>query len=81
MAEASVKRAVKAEACPRKVLNNGTSIPVIGLGTYCMKDKAVVTSAVLDHGYRHIDTAKDYENEEIIGEALQEVMAAGVLRS
>ena len=64
-------------------LNNGTSIPVIGLGTFKSRDdivKNTVKSSVLEHGYRHIDTAKVYENEEMVGEALQECMAAGVKR-
>jgi len=63
-------------------LNNGTKIPVIGLGTFRNKDETrnIVKSAVLEHGYRHIDTAKVYENEPEIGEALQEIMAAGVTR-
>jgi len=40
----------------------------------------MVKRAILEYGYRHIDTAKCYNNEEEIGEALQEVMAAGVPR-
>ena len=63
-------------------LNNGTSIPVIGLGTYKNKEvtKQVVKSAIMEHGYRHIDTASRYGNEELVGEALQESMAEGVRR-
>lgn len=38
-------------------------------------------SAILEHGYRHIDTAKDYENEEMVGEALAECIEAGVPRA
>lgn len=36
--------------------------------------------AILEHGYRHIDTAFFYHNEDAIGVALKEVMAAGVKR-
>ena len=65
---------IKPEACPRMKLNNGKSIPVIGLGTFKNRDdnlvKNTVKSAVLENGYRHIDTAKVYENEEVIGDAL-----------
>ena len=64
---------IKPEACPRMKLNNGMRIPVIGLGTFKARDdvvKATVKSAILENGYRHIDTAKVYENEEVIGEAL-----------
>ena len=41
----------------------------------------MVKRAILEYGYRHIDTAKIYANEEQIGEALEEVIAAGVPRS
>lgn len=53
---------IKPEACPRMTLNNGTTIPVIGLGTFKNKEvtKVTVKSAILEHGYRHIDTAKVY---------------------
>ena len=63
-------------------LNNGTTIPVIGLGTFKNKDvtKVTVKSAIMEHGYRHIDTATHYFNEEMIGEALTECMAEGVRR-
>jgi len=56
---------IAGEACPRMTLNNGETIPVVGLGTFKNKDvtKAVVKSAILEHGYRHIDTATVYENE------------------
>ncbi|CAG2120572.1 unnamed protein product, partial [Medioppia subpectinata] len=53
---------------------NGMSIPIIGLGTYDMTDDQSVMSRVLtdaiDVGYRHIDTAYIYQNEEIIGRSL-----------
>jgi len=70
------------EACPRMTLNNGTTIPVVGFGTFKNREgiKALVKSAILEHGYRHIDTARVYENEAEIGEALEECVAAGVRR-
>jgi 2,5-diketo-D-gluconate reductase A len=43
-----------------------------------MKD--LLVKAILEHGYRHIDTAMIYKNEEIVGEAIQEVMAKGIKR-
>jgi len=60
------------EKGPRFTLNNGTKIPVIGLGTFLMTDnpKEMVVKAILEYGYRHIDTAMIYGNEEQIGEAL-----------
>lgn len=53
-------------------LNNNTSIPVLGFGTFQIS-KQDCTQAVLDAleiGYRHIDTAQGYFNEEKVGEAL-----------
>jgi alcohol dehydrogenase (NADP+) len=36
--------------------------------------------AALDAGYRHIDTAYNYKNEDAIGEVLQEHMKAGKVK-
>ncbi|MBQ4155203.1 MAG: aldo/keto reductase [Clostridia bacterium] len=55
-------------------LNNGTSIPSIGFGTWRMKDQDECESAVLsaiESGYKHIDTAAFYLNEKFIGEAIK----------
>ena len=64
--------AVKPEACPRFTMNSGQTIPVIGLGTFLNSEnpKDIVKKAILEYGYRHIDTAKIYGNEEQIGEAI-----------
>ncbi|RDW18370.1 2,5-diketo-D-gluconic acid reductase [Oceanobacillus arenosus] len=54
-------------------LNDGTSLPVIGLGTYGLNGNAgasAITSAI-DIGYRLIDTAYNYENEGTVGEAIR----------
>ena len=44
----------------------------LGLGTYSLKgDEGVETiEAAIDAGYRHLDTARLYENEEAVGEAV-----------
>lgn len=58
---------------PNVSLNDGTTIPAIGLGVWQVPDD-VVTGAVLaafDAGYRHIDTAAVYENEDGVGEAIR----------
>lgn len=55
-------------------LNNGIKIPIIGFGTWQTPDGDVAEHAVesaLNAGYRHIDTAAAYGNEESVGEALK----------
>ena len=48
-------------------------MPVIGMGTYAIEDVDTYFKAIVEVGYRHIDTASFYKNEEVIGEALQKV--------
>ena len=56
-------------------LNDNVLIPKIGFGTWKLDDfeiaKELVLSA-LEAGYRHIDTAMGYGNEEAVGEAVKE---------
>ena len=49
-------------------------LPPIGLGTFRLHDQAVIDSvkSALELGYRHIDTASFYDNEEAVGRALRE---------
>lgn len=58
---------------------NGASIPALGLGTWTLKGREceAIVSEALSLGYRHIDTAAMYRNEDAIGSALR---AAGVAR-
>jgi diketogulonate reductase-like aldo/keto reductase len=59
----------------RRKLADGTTIPVLGLGVWQVPDGPECVNAVryaLDAGYRHIDTAQAYGNEESVGRALQE---------
>ena len=61
------------------LLTQGISLPRLGLGTYRMQGdvcRAAVESA-LGLGYRHVDTAEMYGNEEAVGAALA---ASGVAR-
>jgi diketogulonate reductase-like aldo/keto reductase len=44
-------------------LSNGLLMPVIGLGTYQIKNSEVIAKAIGEAGYRHLDTAFVYENE------------------
>jgi len=55
-------------------LPNGRTMPVLGLGTWDLRDKACfsVVRQALELGYRHIDTAEMYGNEGEIGRALDE---------
>jgi len=57
---------------PNIELNNGVSIPQLGFGVFQVppaETKAAVKTA-LETGYRHIDTARIYGNEEGVGEAI-----------
>ena len=56
-------------------LNNGVEIPTLGLGTYMSKPGGETYHAVkfaLEYGYRHIDTAAFYKNEEDVGLAVRD---------
>lgn len=56
-------------------LNNGVKIPVLGFGTFKAKDGEEAYRAVLEAlkaGYRHIDTAAIYQNEESVGQAIKD---------
>ncbi len=60
---------------PTLKLNTGATIPTLGLGVYQMKKGEQTRQAVrwaLDAGYRHIDTASFYGNEEDVGRAVKE---------
>lgn len=56
-------------------LNNGVTMPQLGFGTFQIKDPAECERAVweaIDVGYRLIDTAASYGNEETVGKAVRE---------
>jgi len=60
-------------AIPEITLNDGLTLPVIGLGTYKLKGNDGVKSiqSAMDIGYRLIDSAYNYENEGTVGEAVR----------
>ncbi|MBC1549797.1 aldo/keto reductase [Listeria sp. FSL L7-1434] len=61
-------------------LNNGVEVPILGFGTYQITDANEAEQAVKDAitaGYRHIDTAQSYMNEEAVGRG---IAASGVDR-
>lgn len=55
-------------------LSNGIEIPKIGLGTWQMSPEEAYKSTkfALENGYRHIDTAVSYRNQQSVGEALKD---------
>ncbi|XP_064640705.1 aldo-keto reductase family 1 member B1-like [Lineus longissimus] len=64
------------------VLNSGAKMPVIGLGTYLMKDKEhqAVFDYALHIGYRLFDTAFSYGNSQLLGEVLQDNIRSGKVK-
>ncbi|MEO3757221.1 aldo/keto reductase [Mycobacterium sp. B14F4] len=69
-------------ASPSITLNDGNSIPQVGLGVWQTPqeetERAVATA--LDAGYRHIDTAAAYGNEREVGAALRNAAKSGLAR-
>jgi len=57
---------------PSLTFNNGVSIPQLGFGVFLVPppETAAAVSTALDAGYRHIDTAQGYQNEQGVGEAI-----------
>lgn len=66
-------------AVPEIRLNNGVSVPQLGLGVFQVgpDDAQRVVETALDAGYRHVDTAAAYNNESGVGAA---VRASGLPR-
>ena len=63
-----------------KTLTNGTKMPMEGFGVFQVHDKEECKRSVLDAirtGYRLIDTAASYGNEDAVGEAVREAIAEG----
>ena len=58
-------------------INNNQIIPRIGLGTYNMNSSEAeeMSYAALEYGYRHIDTAAVYKNEDGVGRALKRIFS------
>ena len=56
-------------------LNNGVEIPILGFGVFQIADSAECERSVVDAievGYRHIDTAASYMNEEAVGKGIKQ---------
>jgi diketogulonate reductase-like aldo/keto reductase len=62
------------KSVPEITLNDGVTLPVIGLGTYTLKGNQganAIQGAIDEIGYRLIDSAYNYENEGTVGEAVR----------
>lgn len=63
--------AKEAMPVPTVKLNNGVSMPIIGLGTYSINEVSTFLDAI-NVGYRLIDSAQLYGNEKVVGEAVKQ---------
>ena len=64
-----------------KVLNNGIKMPMLGYGTFQVTDAAECKNSVLEAiraGYRLIDTAQAYGNEEAVGAGIKAALDEGL---
>lgn len=64
------------------VFNNGHRCPIIGFGTYLARgeDACNAVKKAIEVGYRHIDTAFVYQNEEAVGRAINEKITDGSVK-
>jgi 2,5-diketo-D-gluconate reductase A len=55
-------------------IGNGARMPLVGLGTWALRGRSgqAVIRRALDVGYRHLDTARVYHNEEEVGRAVRD---------
>jgi 2,5-diketo-D-gluconate reductase A len=69
-------------AAPSIKLNDGNSIPQVGLGVWQTppEDTERAVTTALDSGYRHIDTAAAYGNEREVGRAIKNAAQSGLPR-
>lgn len=64
-------------------LNNGVRMPMLGFGVFQVPDGNVTEQAVYDavcSGYRLIDTAAAYQNEESVGRAIRRALSEGLVK-
>jgi len=59
-------------ASPTVTLNNGVEMPILGFGVFQIppEDTERAVTEALAVGYRHLDTAAAYQNEEAVGRAI-----------
>jgi len=68
---------------PTTELNDGTQIPQLGFGVFQIppEETAATVTTALGIGYRHIDTAQMYQNEQGVGEGIRNAGIDGRARS
>ncbi|HIJ70538.1 MAG TPA: aldo/keto reductase [Planctomycetes bacterium] len=78
-------KAIDPESVRKVKLPSGVMMPIAAFGTFhsdwaqeYMKD---ATLEAIRLGWRHIDTARAYENEDVVGEAIKEAIGAGYISS
>ncbi|XP_065775688.1 prostaglandin F synthase 1-like isoform X1 [Muntiacus reevesi] len=69
----------------RVKLNDGHFIPILGFGTYApeevpKREALEVTKFAIEVGFRHIDCAHAYKNEEYVGQAIRSKIADGTVK-
>ena len=72
MTQNLLKRAVK--------LSNGREMPTMGLGTLFHKDPKAIENAIVNVGYRNIDTATITMNEAQVGQGLEASIKSGAVK-
>lgn len=67
---------------PHLTLNDGNRMPMFGLGTWNAQGKELkdAVKEAIYNGYRHIDTASNYKNEHLVGEAISECINEQVVK-
>ncbi|KAJ6633488.1 Aldo-keto reductase family 1 member B10 [Pseudolycoriella hygida] len=79
----SDQKMVNPKEVPSVTFNNGQTIPIVGLGTWQSPPDGSLYKAVsgaIDAGYRHIDCAYAYGNEEEVGKAINDAISAGKIK-
>src|SRR6185437_2759606 len=84
-AQIDLHREVDPAAVPKRRLSSGALMPAVGLGTFGSdhvphEKVAEAVKAAVALGYRHIDCASVYGNEEQIGRSLEEIFRNGIAR-
>ena len=70
---------------PKRKLYTGALVPAVGLGTFGSdrfpaQDIANAVKEAISIGYRHIDCASVYGNEDLIGDSIKEVLDSGLIK-